>query len=308
MDKPPLQQNSVEFSRCALAALHTLDTAIGLHLEWLRNLHRTLVCSGKVMPEDMSVDAHHHCRFGKWYYGKGMADLGHEPGFRIIEGVHQDMHAAAARLLRRQADGEPVDQVDYDTFMELAVGFKQRVRQFQYEIMNRVCVVDHLTGVWNRYAMNLRLVEEMGRVQRDHQTCALCMLDIDHFKQVNDSHGHRVGDAVLQGVASFLVTRLRSYDTVFRYGGEEFLLCLPNSSLDAAHALINRLREELAMQPLLTEAGPVSVTASFGVSAMDPAYSVDEAIERADRALLFAKAGGRNRVCVWDAGLGGETS
>lgn len=294
---------SIDFTRCALSALHTLDVAIANHMDWLRHLHRTLVCAGKGNPDDLAADAHCRCRFGQWYYGQGMADLGNEPGYRAIEGVHRDMHVAAARLLARHDAGEAVDVGEYDVFMEHAVGFKQRVRLFQYEIMNRVCVVDQLTGVWNRHAMHLRLAEEQERIQRGGPAAVLCMMDIDHFKLVNDGHGHRAGDVVLQEVAAFFSRRLRRYDAVFRFGGEEFLICLPATTIGDARTLLDRMRAELSGTDIAVADTCLRVTASLGLAVLGPRSTVEDAIEWADHALLVAKASGRDQVCVWDGEL-----
>jgi len=294
------QKLSIEFTRCALNAMKTLDVALAYHFDWLKTLHRTLVCAGPSNPDDQARDAHCRCRFGQWYYGQGMADLGAEPGFQALDAVHRDMHVAAAALLLRHDAGQPVDSADYDRFMELAIGFKQGVRLFQYEIMNRVCVVDQLTGVWNRHAMYLRLAEEMERIHRGGRSGVLCMMDIDHFKVVNDSYGHPVGDLVLQEVAALLTRCLRRYDAVFRFGGEEFLICLPDTSIPDARLLMDRVRLEMSELDITVGEKPLRVTASLGLAELGGLLTLDESIEWADRALLMAKASGRNRVCVWD--------
>lgn len=294
------QKPGIEFTRCALNAMKTLDIALAHHFDWLKILHRTLVCAGQSNPDDQATDAHCRCRFGRWYYGQGMADLGAEPGFQALDAVHRDMHVAAAALLLRHDAGQPVDSADYDRFMELAIGFKQGVRLFQYEIMNRVCVVDQLTGVWNRHAMYLRLAEEMERIHRGGRSGVLCMMDIDHFKAVNDTYGHPVGDMVLQEVATLLTQRLRRYDAVFRFGGEEFLICLPDTTVSDARVLMERMRQELSELDILVGAHRLKVTASLGIAELGGLLALDETIEWADHALLMAKAGGRNQVCVWD--------
>lgn len=300
------QKPSIEFTRCALNAMKTLDVALAYHFDWLKTLHRTLVCAGPSNPDDQARDAHCRCRFGQWYYGQGMADLGAEPGFQALDAVHRDMHVAAAALLSRHDAGQPVNGADYDRFMELAIGFKQGVRLFQYEIMNRVCVVDQLTGVWNRHAMYLRLAEEMERIQRGGRGGVLCMMDIDHFKAVNDSYGHPAGDKVLQEVAALLTRGLRRYDAVFRFGGEEFLVCLPDTTLSDARVLMERMRQELSELDISVGTHRLKVTASLGLAELGGLLALDETIEWADHALLMAKASGRNQVCVWDDAQQGQ--
>jgi len=185
--------------------------------------------------------------------------------------------------------------------MDLAFQFKQDVRVYQYALINQVCTVDHLTGAWNRHAMAMKLAEESERTQRSGQACALCMIDIDHFKRINDQHGHKVGDEVLQAFTSIISIELRKYDSLFRYGGEEFLMLLPNTSLDNAALLLNRIREKLAATPITSSKGQViNLTASFGVAQFIGHEAIEDILEYADHALLAAKANGRNNVCAWE--------
>ena len=128
------------------------------------------------------------------------------------------------------------------------------------------------------------------------------MLDVDRFKAVNDTYGHSVGDAVLVDVCRHIQTHLRTYDMVFRYGGEEFLLCLPDVDAEGGAEVCERLRAALEGLPHYSSAGErFTVTTSIGVTALDPAVPVEQAIDRADRALLSAKGAGRNRTVCWDA-------
>jgi len=162
---------------------------------------------------------------------------------------------------------------------------------------------DTLTGVGNR----LRLAEDLdalcGRVARYGHAYCVALLDVDHFKELNDSAGHRAGDEVLRRIAAALAQTIRRGDALYRYGGEEFLVLLPEQTLDGAKLAGERLRacvEELALEH---PAGGI-VTASVGVAGLgSQACSPDELFELADRALYRAKEGGRNKVEVELAGL-----
>ncbi|MDD5388299.1 MAG: diguanylate cyclase [Gallionellaceae bacterium] len=289
------------FTRNTLAAIHELDVAIANHINWLRQLHAALITDAPCPANDLRLDAHHHCDFGKWYYGEGMAQHVGEPGFAEIEITHHAMHDAARLLLTHRVSGAAIDITEYEHFMDMAIQFKQDVRAYQYALINQVCTVDHLTGAWNRHAMAMKLAEESERTQRSGQTCALCMMDIDHFKRVNDQFGHKIGDEVLQAFTSIVSIELRKYDSLFRYGGEEFLMLLPNTNLENAALLLNRIRETLAATPITSSSGQVvNLTASFGVAQLASHEAIEDALEHADHALLAAKANGRNRVCTWD--------
>jgi diguanylate cyclase (GGDEF)-like protein len=126
-------------------------------------------------------------------------------------------------------------------------------------------------------------------------------MDLDRFKPVNDTYGHRAGDQLLAAAVRFVMEHLRPFDKVFRYGGDEFMICMPGADLAGGRAVIERIREGLGAVPLARAgATPIYVTASFGIALLDPDLSVEECIENADRALLASKAAGRNRATTWD--------
>ena len=130
------------------------------------------------------------------------------------------------------------------------------------------------------------------------------MMDLDLFKSVNDKYGHLAGDKVLIGFAHYIMAHLRPYDKLFRYGGEEFLICLADTDLETGRVIMDRLRDELASLPQNgNEKGPFNVTVSFGLSALDPNLSVEQSIDRADKALYAAKTKGRNCIVSWDASM-----
>lgn len=290
------------YTRNTLAAIREVDIALANHINWLKQLHTALIANTACPAEDMKSDAHHLCEFGKWFYGPARDYFGESTHLADIEITHRHMHDAARLLLTHRVAGSPINVKEYEHFMDLAIQFKQEMRAFQYLLINQVCTVDHLTGAWNRHAMAMKLAEESERTQRSGQCCALCMMDIDHFKRVNDEFGHKVGDEVLQAFTSIVSTELRKYDTLFRYGGEEFLMLLPNTRLDNAAVLLNRIRETLAATPIHTSGGQIiQLTASFGVAQLAcNEATIEDALEHADHALLAAKANGRNQVCVWE--------
>jgi diguanylate cyclase (GGDEF)-like protein len=155
---------------------------------------------------------------------------------------------------------------------------------------------DELTGLPNRRAMADALQSAITRQARLSEPVALVMIDLDHFKAINDGHGHRAGDVVLRGFAERAMSTLRAIDVLGRWGGEEFLLLLPDTTLEQALACVERLREQLHTSPFDEVADGLAVRFSAGVTACQGATDVDAAIERADRALYRAKNGGRSRT------------
>ncbi|MGM0569783.1 GGDEF domain-containing protein [Marinobacter sp.] len=157
-------------------------------------------------------------------------------------------------------------------------------------------LTDILTQLPNRESWDERLRFEYERWQRYGHPVALAVLDIDHFKQVNDSFGHKAGDRVIQLVAKSLRDQLRTTDFVARYGGEEFVVLLPETSLDQALRVIDKLREHVAAMPFHFQQEPVAVTFSAGVSWFREGSPPDHVFDEADKALYRAKSSGRNRV------------
>ncbi len=290
-----------------LARLHELDRAIAQHAQWLARLNQQLICGGTASPDDLADDSHLRCQLGHWLHGVEDARAGDEPSHAALVAAHQSMHQIAGHLLQAQAANQPIPCADYDALVAVATRIRQLLRRKEQELTERLGGVDKLTGLWNRQAVHLRLAEEIERVQRTRQPCAICFVDLDDFAQVNAAHGQLIGDEVLKGVASFFANHLRGYDTLFRLGGEEFLLCLPNIDLDQAGALINRLREKLAAHTFEVENRKIQFTASFGLVNLEPIFFIDETLERVERAQLIAKSEGGNRVCIWHDGFEAET-
>jgi diguanylate cyclase (GGDEF)-like protein len=156
---------------------------------------------------------------------------------------------------------------------------------------------DDLTGLYNRRAMlrMLKRLDEEGRRQGD-SAYTLVLIDVDIFKEVNDTHGHAAGDAVLREFSRRLRAVLRGQDRLARWGGDEFLAVLTATPFAEAMAIAERLRASLADEPIVTPAGPLTVTLSIGVAHAHPGEDVEACLQRADKRLYAAKQGGRNRV------------
>ncbi|SEA97778.1 diguanylate cyclase [Alkalimonas amylolytica] len=167
----------------------------------------------------------------------------------------------------------------------------QRARQLA-EMMIR----DSLTGLLQHATVKERLSDEIAKAKRSKQELIVVMLDLDHFKRVNDQYGHLVGDQVISSLANLLQQKLRKTDVIGRYGGEEFLLALPDCSLKKAKVIIDGIRQSFQAIPFSAQEQSFQCTFSAGLARVDTSQSTDENIDRADQALYQAKHNGRNRV------------
>jgi len=201
-----------------------------------------------------------------------------------------------------QADGIQILTfiTTFSVLLIASLGFVFMSKERADEINRRLAALDELTGVANRRSIIAALDRDVARAIRTREPLAVMMVDIDHFKNVNDEHGHLAGDQVLRKVVDVVRRRLRSQDIVGRYGGEEFLVVLCDTPLQGAQQLAEQLREAVQASRSLCGGQEVAVTVSVGVfgGRLEPGDGWDQLIHAADNALYRAKQNGRNRVEV----------
>jgi diguanylate cyclase (GGDEF)-like protein len=295
-DVPFLQLTFAE----AKEVVAELEAALENHRRWLGRFQEMLVCRKEPDKADLREDSHLLGEFGRWYHKGAHAYLKLHPLFAEVGRNHRVLHKQARRLAKAVAKGRDIKPADYRRFANAVDDFKRSLRAMFVQPREMLRYVDPLTGVANRYAMLPRLEQELERVRRTGDRGCLVMADLDRFKAVNDTWGHQAGDLVLQEAAKFLLGHLRKYDQLYRYGGEEFLLLLPNTKPDQAMRIVERVRRGLARNAMTLPGGEtIKVTASFGIAELDGEATVQSAVERADGAMYAAKKAGRNRTCLW---------
>jgi len=172
-------------------------------------------------------------------------------------------------------------------------------RKLLEENLTRQAMTDPLTELSNRRAFMEAVERELAGALRYRRPLVLAMLDIDHFKKINDQHGHDIGDAVLRSLAQITNSAMRSSDLVARLGGEEFAVLMPETEIDAATYALNRLRQRLMSQPVVVAGTEIRFSVSIGVAAASGTDgSVEGLLRSADEALYSAKNAGRNQVCA----------
>lgn len=190
--------------------------------------------------------------------------------------------------------------------LEARLNIGRRIMNLQKDLLRaqqklyKISIHDNLTNLNNRKEILRNLEEKFNQSKREGQFLGIIMLDIDHFKKINDHYGHQTGDMVLTEMAKRLKTGLRPYDKVGRYGGEEFLIVLPNCNQDTTRKIAERIRREIAKKGFASNKGKLKVTISMGctVTGQSEKTTVEALINRSDIALYKAKSNGRNRVCV----------
>jgi diguanylate cyclase len=177
------------------------------------------------------------------------------------------------------------------TMEQEALGFRSHLEE-----QRQKALIDPLTNLPNRAAWGERLEQETDRWQKNKSSLLMCIFDLDHFKRINDGYGHLAGDKVLKIIASQLKQRLRSEDFIARFGGEEFVMLLPNTTVGTGLVHLEKLRAAVEACPFHFKSEPVTITVSIGVTALRQGERTDVALKRADQALYRAKENGRNRV------------
>ncbi len=224
-------------------------------------------------------------------------NLQDQPALDRLVSLYDQLHRVAKLVMLKAPDGEAVAASDYDSvtlkYQEFIIGLRRMERAFATAASG----LDNLTGLRSRTGMQDDLLREISRFQRSGKPFCLALMDIDHFKKVNDTYGHDNGDRVLSAVANHVSRSLRPFDDAWRWGGEELLLCLKEADITAGTLALERVRAGLEKLPVkLSDGKTITVTASFGIAEMVKDASADSLLEQADKALYRAKGGGRNRI------------
>jgi diguanylate cyclase (GGDEF)-like protein len=200
-------------------------------------------------------------------------------------------------MLGQPAYGEAISfGVHCAAYALVAIGFLASIVIEYQQHLSNLATLDPLTRLLNRRGLEDALQLSKARASRLGLPTSAVLVDIDRFKQVNDTFGQDVGDHVLRQVAEIISKLCRASDVVARTGGEEFLLILPETGLEDARVLAERVREAIGHRPLLVDFQRIEVTVSLGVASVVGSINLDELSQESDRALYLAKRGGRNRV------------
>jgi len=227
-----------------------------------------------------------------------------QPAVEKLAGLHDQIHTLIRMVLMKTPADQPIDRADDESIVAKYRDLIRGLRRFEQAFAEAASGLDALTGLRSRAGIAQDIDRELKRFIRTGSPFCVAIMDIDHFKKVNDTYGHEAGDRVLASVADHVSRGLRAHDDAFRFGGEEFVLSLKEADLKIGLQVLERLRAGLAAKPVgLANGTSIPVTASFGLAVCTPAVGSAELLRLADAALYRAKHEGRNRIVTADAPL-----
>ncbi|MDV7340926.1 GGDEF domain-containing protein [Terasakiella sp. A23] len=215
--------------------------------------------------------------------------------YQRLKKKHKVIHSLADQLVILARDNR-LQPHEYDIFKRFCQKEAYYVDQLKQLGTFSIAHVDDLTSLLTRDVMEEMIEKEWSRSQRNGSPFCVAMIDIDHFKKVNDTYGHPAGDQVLREIASIIDDNLRPYDEVFRYGGEEFLVLLPDTQLSKAVPVLTRVHEAINVLTIQTEEAQIKATSSIGIASSVSHNTYTDVIEASDKLLYGAKEAGRNKI------------
>lgn len=305
---PPSQKNTIDFDAAKLQrlgfanrkdqarpiSLAQLRQRLGLHLQTSLDAERILSMFFREIQQLVPVDAlgyQHQSSDLRLDMGK---QANHSATYRLS---HESEYLGELTFRRRQRFSDQ-ELAQLESLLASLL-FPLR-NALLYRVAIQSALRDPLTNTGNRIAMDQVLGREIELARRNAQPLSLLMLDIDHFKRINDEHGHSAGDEVLKAVAATLKDQLRNIDMVFRYGGEEFMVLLSGTPREGAALVGERLRQSVIDLQCVAQGKPINLSISLGCATLEAGEGLESLLNRADKALYSAKRSGRN--CMEMAG------
>ncbi len=274
------------------------------HIEWMIQLIDYVEHAGDELPYPELK--HNNCAFGKWLHNASVPYIITTSHFKEVGNLHRALHDLASEVVQQCQNGlqKPKNMIH----------LMQRIDYTSLEIGNEIAILndmimieeyskDPLTGLLTRRLFEKIMITQIEIAKATESQCAIMMCDLDHFKTINDTHGHLAGDAVIQHFSEILRTLLRKSDFIFRFGGEEFIILLPSTSEQDVRKIAQKVCDQAATQEVVFDGMPICYTVSIGVTAIDTdttSYVLKDTIQRylseVDSKLYRAKQNGRNRV------------
>jgi diguanylate cyclase (GGDEF)-like protein len=277
-----------------------LDAAVDAHMSWTRRIVRCAVLRTTPGEDVLASQAHTLCSFGAWF----MANRSHFEALdatatQRVEAVHRHMHDAIRSICSAVLADQPGQSGDLDSFEQSQSELIRLLARFKTLILSKAVRVDPLTELPLRYGIENDFKLYQKEARRNRSLLYVVIIDVDHFKPINDTYGHQVGDLVLRHLADTLKSTLRSDEPLYRYGGEEFLWLLKCKSVESAKQSARRLLSTVSSTPApIADGEALSLTVTLGMAQAAEMEDLPNAIARADLALYEGKHNGRNRYVI----------
>jgi len=279
-----------------------LDTAVEAHMNWTRRILRCVVL--RTTPGDDVLDpmAHTLCHFGSWFMSsRAEFEALDAQAAQRVEAVHQAMHDAIRSICTRVLAEQPGNHADLEAFEQSQSELLVLLARFKTLILTKAVRHDPLTGLPLRYGIENDFALYRKAARRNRTLLYVAMIDVDHFKPINDTHGHLVGDLVLRQLADVLKQTLRSNEPLYRFGGEEFLWLLQCHSAAEAEQSAQRLLGAVRTASVpIPDGAPLALTVTLGLARVREQDDLSSAIMRAHLALYEGKKSGRVRYVIAD--------
>ncbi|MBZ0105000.1 MAG: diguanylate cyclase [Sulfuricella denitrificans] len=293
-----------EFSPETDSFIAEFDAAIEAHMEWTQRILRCAVLHASPGDDVLAPMAHNLCRFGRWFASnRAHFDVIDADAVQRVETFHQTMHDAIRAICANVMTGRPGQSADLEAFEQSQSELLALLARLKTLTLSNAVRHDPLTGLPLRYGVENDFTLCQKDARRNHTLLYVAMIDIDHFKLINDNYGHPQGDLVLRNLAATLKSALRSNDPLYRFGGEEFLWLMRCQSQEEAEQLAQRIVATVSTTPVPVAGGAsLSLTITLGLARVGPEEDIASAIKRADEALYEGKRSGRNRYVMADMG------
>lgn len=289
-----------DFSSELARFITELDAAVEAHMELTRRVLRCAVLRAVPGEDALAPLAHTLCHFGRWFVlNKVHFEQLDVQNTRRLEKVHQTMHDAVRSVCTDLLAGRPGQSTDLEAFEQTQSELIKSLAGFKTQFLANAVRHDPLTGLPMRYGIETDFIQIQKNCKRNNTLFYIGMIDVDHFKQVNDRYGHPIGDIALRHLANTLKRITRPNEPLYRFGGEEFLLLMqcraPEGAALAAQRFINAVRSEPVPIP---QGEPLALTVTLGLACVGEDELMASAVERADRALYAGKRAGRDRYVI----------
>ena len=277
-----------------------LDAAVEAHMDWTRRILRCSVLRTSPGEDVLAPVAHTLCRFGCWFISnRSHFEAIDAQAAQRVEAVHQTMHDAIRSICTDVLAGKPGESANLEAFEQSQSELLVLLAQFKTLFLSNAVRHDPLTGLALRYGIEHDFILRRKDARRNRSLLYVVMIDVDHFKRVNDSYGHPVGDLVLRHLAHTMKRTLRSNEPLYRFGGEEFLWLMQCNSVDEAELSANRLLTTIRTTPIpIADGQSITLTVTLGLAQVGEQEELSSAVKRSDVALYEGKNAGRDRYVI----------